>query len=583
MALIRRLPDGLVSQIAAGEVVERPASVVKELCENSIDAGAAHVQVELSAGGTRLVLVGDDGAGMEPEDARLSIERHATSKLADAAGLSAIATLGFRGEALAAIASVSRFTLTTRPPGALAATRVRVEGTGDPRVEEAGAPEGTRVEVADLFFATPARRKFLKRAATEAGHCVETVLRLALCHPEVGFALTSDGRRVVTTAPGAPLRERVALALGREVHDSLVELSGLSGRVQVTGYCAPPDQSRPNGRDVLIFVNGRAVRDRALAQAVFRAYASLLPPGRFPVAAILVALPLEEVDVNVHPQKLEVRFADPRAVFEAVSRTVAQALRPAPWLAKAAPPPPPPARREVRGAAPVVREAGLADAGWLSPSFPMERSHLGASPGAPPSEPRGYFSSLRVLGQLAGTYVVCEGGGGALVVLDQHAAHERVLFERLREARRGKALSSQRLLLPAVVELSPRTAEALGARRDRLAEFGFEAEPFGGQSWSIAAVPALLAHAVPGPLFAELADGLVHFEDAGAAEDAVNDLLATMACHAAVRAHDPLSADELRALLSALDGIDFKVRCPHGRPVVTEIPLADLERRVGRR
>jgi DNA mismatch repair protein MutL len=584
MAVIRRLPEGLVNQIAAGEVVERPASVVKELCENSIDAGATHVQVELQDGGTRLIQVVDDGSGMDPEDARLCLERHATSKLRDAEGLAAIATLGFRGEAVPAIASVSHFTLTTRPRGALAATRIHVDGVASPEVGEAGAPEGTRIEVADLFFNTPARRKFLKKPQTEGGHCTEAVVRLLLSHPEVGFSLTADGRRVLTSAANAPLRDRVALALGREVHEHLVEVQHTRGEVTVAGFCASPDYSAATSQKIQLFVNGRGIRDRSLSHAVARAYANLLPPGRYPAAVLFLTLPLDRVDVNVHPQKLEVRFADPRAVFDAVIHGVAAALRPAPWLtigsggpsaarpsASAAPMPPAPAASQMLA-------NQLRSPGELVPVLHEAEARFEAAPA-----PSGYFGSLRVIGQLAGTYVVCEGVGNSLVVLDQHAAHERVLFERLRQGYAGKGLASQRLLLPEVVELGLEQAGALATHQGRIRALGFEAEPFGGRSWSVAAVPALLTRAAPGPLFRDLAEQLVHLGSAAAAEDAVNDVLATMACHAAVRAHDPLSHDELRALLVQLDDIDFKVRCPHGRPVVTELTLAELERRVERR
>ncbi len=591
MPSVRRLPEGLVNQIAAGEVVERPASVVKELCENSIDAGARLVQVDVQEGGTRLVQVADDGCGMSPEDAVLCLERHATSKLRDVDGLTAIATLGFRGEALPAIASVSGFTLTTRERGAVGATRVRSRGTGPREVESAGAPEGTRIEVADLFFNTPARRKFLRRPGTEGSHCTEVVSRLLLSHPEVGFVLNADGRRLLSSPPDAPLPERLALVLGREVFERLVELDSTQGEIELRGFVGSPDQSASTAQKITLFVNGRAIRDRALAHAVSRAYANLLPPGRYPVGAIFVTVPLDRVDVNVHPQKLEVRFADARGVYEALTRAVAEALRPAPWLGRVregrsewaggeaglptpmAGPPPPRAGGEP-AEPPLPRAVGEGQGRGAAPSSPTLSEAIA---------PTGWFSSLRVLGQLARSYLVCEGRDGALVVLDQHAAHERVLFERFRRGYAQRSVASQRLLLPAIVELGAAQSQALAGRSAELRAFGFEAEPFGGASWSVAAVPALLGRATPATLFRDFADGLAQFGSADATEDAWNDVLATMACHAAVRANDPLGTDELEALLRELDEIDFKVRCPHGRPVVTEIPLAELERRVERR
>ena len=588
MGIIQRLPEALVNQIAAGEVVERPASVVKELCENALDAGATHLQVDLEEGGLRLIQIVDDGSGMGPEDARLCLERHATSKLRDQEGLARIATMGFRGEALPAIASVSHFTLTTRPKDALAATRLRVDGGGSATVEEAGAPVGTRLEVADLFYNTPARRKFLKRPQTEGSHCAEVVSRLLLARNDVGFTLVSNGRRLLTSPPGAPLRERLALALGREVFDHLVEVDWSQGELEIRGYVASPDYSAATAQKIQLFVNGRAIRDRSVSHAVTRAYANLLPPGRYPAAALFLSLPLDQVDVNVHPQKLEVRFSEPRAIHDAFSRALGQTLRPAPWLGASGSPPPEAPRasigswpRALGGPATFPRATEAEALFTVSEGF-------GSSDAAPailgPALARpGYFSALRILGQLARSYLVCEGGDGALVVLDQHAAHERVLFERLREGFASKALASQRLLLPAIVELGAAQSEALLAHRDRLPPLGFEAEPFGGESWSVVAVPALLTRASPGLLFRDLAEQLVQLGAADAAEDALNDALATMACHSAVRAQDPLSPDELRALLVALDSIDFKVRCPHGRPVVTEISLAELERRVERR
>jgi DNA mismatch repair protein MutL len=333
MASIQLLPEELIDQIAAGEVVERPASVVKELCENALDAGARQIAVEIQEGGTRLVQVSDDGGGMSLDDARRSLLRHATSKLRDAAGLNAIATMGFRGEALTAIASVSRFTLTTRAAGALGAVRLKLEGGGDPTIEEVGAPLGTRVEVQDLFFNTPARRKFLKRVQTETQRAVEVVAQLMLARPDVGFTFSANGKRLLTSSPGADPRDRVALALGRDVHAHLVPIEGRRGEVAVTGFVTSPDYSGTTSQRIHIFVNRRAIRDRSLVHAVGRAFANLLPPGRYPAAVVFIGLPLERVDVNVHPQKLEVRFAEPRDVAEAVVRVISDALRPAPWLA----------------------------------------------------------------------------------------------------------------------------------------------------------------------------------------------------------------------------------------------------------
>jgi DNA mismatch repair protein MutL len=574
---IARLSETLVNQIAAGEVVERPASVLKELCENALDAGARHITVDLQAGGTREIQVSDDGVGMDAEDALLAVERHATSKLRSEAELSSIATLGFRGEALPAIASVSHFKLTTRPRGAEVATEVRVDGGGAPIVAEVGAPFGTRVTVQDLFFNTPARRKFLKRPQTEAAHCTEVVSRLMLARPDVGFTLRSEGRTILSVSAGTPLRERVALVLGKDSLELLVALEVSGAEIGLTGFVGAPDLNAATGQKVQLFVNGRAIRDRSLAHAVARAYQNLLPPGRYPLAVVFVTLPLDRVDVNVHPQKAEVRFADARSVYEAVAHGVARALRPAPWLVK----------EGEGGYTTPTAYATSTPTAYTTPT-PTVYATLAPAPIEAPSHeslftPLGFFSSLRYLGQVAQTYLVCESLQGAVVILDQHAAHERVLFERLRTSRARAELRSQRLLLPVVVELGVSELATLSAQAARLHALGFEIEPFGGQSLSVTAVPSALADLPIEPVLRDLADQLASTGSTHAGADAESEILATMACHAAVRAHEPMSEELVRGLLGALDSIDYKVRCPHGRPVVTELTLAELERRVERR
>jgi DNA mismatch repair protein MutL len=576
---IQRLPETLVNQIAAGEVVERPASVLKELSENALDAGAHHLTVDLQEGGTRELQVTDDGVGMNPVDARLALERHATSKLRSEADLSHIATLGFRGEALPAIASVSRFALVTREREAEVATEVRLTGGSALEVADVAAPSGTRVVVQDLFFNTPARRKFLKRAQTEAAHCTEVVIRLMLARPDVGFTLRSDGRTLLSVADGTSLRERVGLAFGKATLEKLVEVdvpAALGVEAGVAGFVGAPDISAATGQRIWLFVNGRAIRDRGIAYAVSRAYQNLLPPGRFPMAAVFLQLPLDRVDVNVHPQKAEVRFADARAVSDAVARGIGRALRPAPWLS-----------REREGEYEVGSTASPTANANPNPTATATSTATPTSTDGDPHPslftPTGFFSSLRFLGQLAQTYLVCESPHGDLVVLDQHAAHERVLFERLRTTRSHAQLRSQRLLLPLVIELGVAELATLVGQQERLASLGFEIEPFGGRSLSVTGVPLALVDSPIEPLLHDLAEQLAGMGAADAGVDAEADLLATVACHAAVRAHDPMGEELVQALLGALDSIDYKVRCPHGRPVVTEITRAELERRVERR
>ena len=596
MTLIQVLPPGLVNQIAAGEVVERPASIIKELVENSLDAGARSIQVDIEEGGLSLVRVADDGSGMGREDAVLSLERHATSKLRDAGGLDAIATMGFRGEALPAIASVSRLridTCTDGEVGVVFGTRIAVEGGLVLGVEDVARARGTTVEVRDLFFNTPARRKFMRSAPAEAGHVSEAVVRLALARSDVGFTLRSGGRVAIVTAPGASIEERAAVALGREASRHLVQVDAERGDARVHGVVTSPDHSGATSRGLYLFVNGRFVRDRALAYSVLRAYAGSLPPGRHPAGVLFLEIPLGRVDVNVHPQKMEVRFQDARGATDAVHHAVSEALRPSPWLR----------HRDVRptlgptlgatlppGAPPasLAAEPGSGDlAGVLesarrwtgeSPSFTLPFT-LESTGGSTP----GYFGSLRYVGQHARTYLLCEAPGGTLVVIDQHASHERLLFHRLREAFRARRMDIQPFLVPPVVTLPPASARTIEGALEELSRVGLEVEPFGGDAFAVKSAPALLGGASIEPLLVDLGQQIQEAERGSAVDEALDSLLATMACHAAVRANQDVGRDEARALLDGLDAIDFKARCPHGRPVVVELPLAELEKKVGRR
>jgi DNA mismatch repair protein MutL len=602
MPHIQVLPPGLVNQIAAGEVVERPASVVKELVENALDAGATNVAVDVEEGGLALVRVADDGCGMLPDDAILALERHATSKLRDAEGLAAISTMGFRGEALPAIASVARFRLDTAPAQDGAGTRVDVEGGSRGPAGPVARPRGTTIEVRDLFFNTPARRKFMRAAATESGHVTEAVVRLALARPDVGFTLRSAGRLVIGARAGADLADRAAQALGRDAHRHLVPVDAARGAVRVRGMICSPDHSEATGRALYLFVNGRYIRDRGAAHAVLRAFAGTLPPGRHPAGVLFVELPLERVDVNVHPQKLEVRFAEAREVYDALFHAIAGTLRTAPWLAHG---------RAAGGAAPLAlvppvrdpaagQEETAAVLAWAREAHAPEGSGALVPPPRPgdgatgtfafpiadeagTARPAGYFGSLRYVGQHARTYLVCEAPGGTLVVIDQHASHERLLFQRLREAFRTRQLPIQPFLLPQVVTLPPAVARALEGGLPELARLGFEVEPFGGDSFAVKGAPAALGGVDLEALLLDLAGQLELVGSGTAVDEALHDVLATMACHAAVRANQDVAPEEARALLDGLDAIDFKARCPHGRPVVFELPLGELERRVGRR
>lgn len=639
MSIVQRLSEALANQIAAGEVVERPAAVVKELVENAVDAGAKRIEVRLEDGGRRLVEVVDDGRGMTRDDALLALERHTTSKLRTSDDLFDIRTYGFRGEALPSIASVSRFTITTRTSDALAATRIVVEGGKVTSVDEAGAPIGTRIEVTDLFFNVPARLAFLKTRATELGHAVDWVMRLALVNPQVSF-LVQEGRTThlraeATTDP----RERIAAVLGRDLYDHLHEVSYEGNGISVKGYGASPARTVSTTREIHLFVNGRYVRDRGILHAVGRAYEGVLPVGQSPSAVLYMTVPPGQVDVNVHPQKLEVRFRDARAAGDAVFRAIATMLSASPWLgqkpstgrvyvlgqsnevAPAAPPQEPApvdVNMETAPMQPPARSVDLPGTSALADLFDPRQKRIAQAldewrknrtvseevtlqaretPPTPPVpfakpvaqalplSPRGAstirFSELRYLGQVHRTYLVCESPEG-LVLLDQHAAHERVLFEKYRQERAGETKRGQPLLVPAMVEFSPSDARFVEDALESLEDLGFEIEPFGGTTFSVKAAPGDLGQGDVGRTLRELAAEIRSFGAADSADLAENALLTRMACHAAVRAGHPLEPEEALHLLRQLDGTPFHAQCPHGRPVMVSFDSDDLKLRFRR-
>ena len=592
---IQVLPETLANQIAAGEVIERPAAAVKELVENALDAGARRIEVDLQDGGCRLVRVRDDGCGMGREDAQLSLQRHATSKLRTKEDLFAIATYGFRGEALPSIAAVSRFTLLTCERDVRAGTRIEIEGGRLLSIDDAGAPPGTTVEARDLFWNVPARRKFLKRAATEQAHSVEALLRLALPRPDVDFTLRESGRTLLHLPAGessAAIEEaRAEEALGREVRSRLLRVSSHVRGVRVRGLAASPAVERSNAAAVWLFVNGRAVRDRQLTHAVLRAYGEVMPHGRYPAAILFIEVPPREVDVNVHPAKAEVRLADSRAAYEAIIAALRPPLASGEWLPmegseRVAP--------TTTDSYPTLSQAG----GLASDAAPRaSESSLDYEPREKAANTNGdqrqqevllarqpYFAGLRYLGQLHRTYLVCEGPRG-LVLVDQHAAHERMNYQRLRRAAAERRAAVQPLLVPIVLRLSPASAARIAESSGELSAIGIETEPFGAGSVALKAVPAPLARLPESALAAMLADLTEELSNFGRGEslDQRRDaLLARAACHASVRANDALTEGEARALLAALDETDYGARCAHGRPVVAEWAGVEIEKRFGR-
>jgi DNA mismatch repair protein MutL len=749
--VVRLLSDEVINQIAAGEVVERPASVVKELLDNAIDAGATAVTIQCEGGGKTRIRVVDDGCGMSPSDAQRCFERHATSKLRAIAELADLATMGFRGEAMSSIASVSRTTLTTRRRGELAATRVVVHHGRVVSVSQVGGAEGTVVEVDDLFGNVPARLKFLKGEPTESSHVTDVVSRLAMAHPALHVKLQHNGRTVLELPPDRDGLSRACALAGARLGQRLHRATGQEHGISVEAFLAAPELAQTTARGVQLFVGRRAVRDRALLHAVAMGYGELVPRGRYPVAVVLIEAPAGTVDYNVHPQKAEVRFTDAAAVASAVRHVVRAGVSAAPWLGEApaaatlqmtvrtqAPsawPPSPapstlgasaPSALAYRYAAQLAPEAaqlpfvragrgteGLAPASFpssssSSSSFPSSSSSSSSSsapassswssgaraaePGlprweaatravalqrpasaathatpAPMSEPAaqpdfdaeipeavaaaaaqalaglgaprsrpvaatddaaadlptdplstspveaagagraadadrlgasrvplaqptraaaasapGFFSSLRFLGQLQLTYLVCEAAG-EMVLIDQHAAHERVAFQRLMERREQRqGVANQRLLFPTTIEVSAQQAALAEEISPLWAQVGYELEPFGKSSIAIKAVPAGMRGADPVQVLRDLLDDWVEAGASRAVESRLENLLATVACHCAVRAGDRLSAEEVAALLQAMDGVDFRAHCPHGRPVLLRLSLDEIARRFGR-
>jgi DNA mismatch repair protein MutL len=587
---IRVLDDGMVNRIAAGEVVERPASVVKELVENSLDAGARAIDIQAASGGRRLIRVVDDGEGMDRDDALLALERHATSKLVDTPDLAAIRTLGFRGEALPSIAAVSRLILrTATAPGT--GTEIEVRGGTIREVREIGSARGTTIEVASLFFNVPARKKFLKSETTELSHIVRFVTRFALAHPPVRFRLDHGGRRLIDVAPAPDISERIGQLLGTELAGRLMPFRLEREGLLVHGYAGRPVDASSRRDAQHLFVNGRFVQDRLLFHAVREAYGNTMPRERHPAIFLFVEIDPVRVDVNVHPQKTEVRFGHSGEVHDAVRESVASSLGHEAAV---------PSYGELRPTGEVASPVASAALRYLEL---RERAHDGRAPfsdgesAALPGEadapraaalPLDEFAPtgatpLAPLTQFLDSYIVAQQGSD-LVLVDQHAAHERVLFERyLRAAEEGR-VETQRLLFPATVDLSPEDLVVFEEEADEFRRLGFSVEPFGGATVRIDAVPAVAADLDPGRLLADLIGEAAGARSAKAGIPALRHrLVTTAACHAAIKIHHPLTAPEMAGLLEDLSKLENPTTCPHGRPVLFRLTLEELERAFRRR
>ncbi|HJV64389.1 MAG TPA: DNA mismatch repair endonuclease MutL [Geomonas sp.] len=727
---IRILPENLTNKIAAGEVVERPASVAKELVENAIDAGSKEVVVEIESGGRKLIKITDNGCGMSREDALLALERHATSKIASDEDLFALSTLGFRGEALPSIASVSRLTISTRTGDNVEGTEIYAEGGRIKEVKSCGMAAGTVISVRNLFFNTPARLKFMKSADTEGGHVGELLTRLAISRPDVRFTYYNDGK-LVFRALDADLKERVATMLGRPVAASLYPVRYQDGSgLKVSGLVAAPECSRSAGSHLYTYINGRFIRDKVVQHAILQAYRNFLERGRYPVVAVFIDIAPGEVDVNVHPTKHEVRFREQGRVHDAIQFAVEAVLKETPWLRRHAPKPElgsgtrgaaggiaspdnraggpavvaqasspdllaaPPAVDASPAAASLAATAPLAttplaataavavpqqlssrpvaaDAGGkLLTGAPVESEQLApvakrTSPASGSSEvsaakvaevrelltdyrPRpqpafrpqfawseqeakkagasqtaaareakadttlqtmraaaaaecnhmaesaaeqlpaagtemaspaatGYFSSLSVIGQFNAAYILCQHGTD-LIIVDQHAAHERVAFERLKREFSEREVESQGLLFPETVELSFRESAVLVEHLDELARLGFEMEEFGGNTWLLKAVPLIMAASDYLRILGDILEELASLSRSRTFTDIQEDILARMACHSVVRGRRPLAQQEIAALFNQMDQTDFSSNCPHGRPVMQTITISEVEK-----
>lgn len=623
------LDKDVADKIAAGEVVDRPASVVKELVENSLDAGATRIEVELEEGGRQRITVTDNGCGMALEDAVLALERHATSKIRCAEDLYSIRSLGFRGEALPSIAAVATLRILTRAEGEESGIELIVERGSVTATEQRGAPQGTQVTVTDLFANVPARLKFLKAASTELSHIADLVVRFALSYPEVSFRLSHNGRPVFQSqGAGDPLNTVVA-AYGREVAREMlpVDLAD-SGPVDVRGFVSRPSVTRNGRSHQSFFVNRRLVRSPILTRALDEAYRGQVPAGRFPVACLFITVDPASVDVNVHPTKMEVRFAAERDVFEAVLRAVRQALSGENLAASAFPPrvarsiqaqtvppdvpelasrpggdpaPPVSASPSDPFAGPVVREPS-AIAGYPGTSerapwalrSPEPQGRLGFDwpapaprPALPPAEPQPAGNAdartlppLQPVARVLGTYVICEGPD-AIYIIDQHAAHERVIYDALLRQNHDD-VAPQPLLVPLTLHLSHADAAVLEHHRPHLEALGFEIAPFGGDSYVLRSVPAILVGRNYSAVLQDVLDDLRERERTGRLEDARAEVCALLACHSVTRSGDPLSPEEMRQLVLDLSESPSPYTCAHGRPTMVVISRADLERRIGR-
>jgi DNA mismatch repair protein MutL len=592
MSKIKILPEILSNKIAAGEVVERPASIVKELVENALDANSSRIMIEVKKGGRSLIRVSDNGVGMSRDDAMLSLERYATSKIYTDGDLFAINTLGFRGEALPSIAAVSKFYLVTRDKASSSGTEIIVHGGTIKKVSEIGAPQGTMVTAEQLFFNMPARRKFLKTVTTEMGHIVDAITKIALGWPDVQFRLTHNEKTVKNwPATGDPV-DRIVDVLGIDIKDDLCKIEFSADDLSITGWISSNRNTRRTSRGIYVYVNGRAVRDRIIQHALFEGYSGRLVKGQFPLAVLFIHVPYDQVDVNVHPAKHEVRFAHQKNVHEAVRKAVAKTLHhtdQSGWNAPGTRPNLPTVEQhgisetmadfekfERQRKDPPYREMGTSAS--FRPAFLLKKDpSLAQTTVQAPLWEKKRFGDLRVIGQFRDMYILCESNDG-LTLIDQHAAHERILFEQLKNRFQDARKTSQKLLIPETIDLGYREAKILERLIPNLNDLGLEIAPFGGDTFVVKAVPLILKNKEIKPLVIEMVEKTAQIGFSFGMETVLDQCLELMACHGAIRANQRLSDREIRELLHQLDTCDQPSNCPHGRPTWIRWSVEDLEK-----
>jgi len=580
---IEILPESVSQSIAAGEVVERPASVVKELMENAIDARSSEITVELKAGGLRLIRVMDNGEGMDREDVPLALQRYATSKVRKAEDLYAIHTLGFRGEALPSIAQVSKMTLRTRTPDSLSGTKLTCEGGETKSISETGCPIGTEVEVRDLFYNIPVKRKFLKSIRSELRYALNHFVRLSLSHPRISFKLVHDGRTLHEHLKTESPLVRVEAIFGKEIYQHLQPVGFEEGDIGISGFAGLPSFSKRNAEGIYFYVNERFIKDRMVYKAILDGYRHFLPGNQFPIVILFITLPPSAVDVNVHPTKAEVKFKDPERVYQAVLAAIRALLESKESRSQAE------ERASAEGKEWFVQERArppfcgqdtLSFAPALTPGKAEQGFVVREGQGAQwDVEKRWHYP---VLGQIQGTYILCEGEG-KLIFIDQHAAHERILFEKFKREYESRSMTSEKLLLPILIELSVEESCILESAGEALRMIGFEIESVGEKLFTIRSIPAFIDQRDPKEMVRGILDELSFSERKGKGEETLHTILITLACHSAIRGNFPLKREEMDKLVEDLAAFHPASTCPHGRPIFFVLPLEELRKQFKRK